>query len=277
MKKRVDLLITIGLPDVHDAEKVSVSLDGSIKVLDKAGKEVTPVHVERGVHYKRTSKTPKYQTRLGVTGDYASVGGLDELTKFESFIVVDTNTVEIERTKVSAAFFVRIKLIAEGDGYRIISLDQRGHVYEFHNVPENPEMLAILKIAHDILKGNGLPKNSKIGIVTDSEMGAHAEISSQQREIYRQHNLPEGFSLIYASTDTGQELANKLMRFCDKESGKYLARLKQGSFRRSGLAVLEEEPSVQFRYTYYPSLEIRNSIVKGVSIEPETKYTVYFE
>lgn len=272
MTKRVDLSITIELPNDHGVTKVSVGPNGSVRAYNKEGKEVTPEYVERGVHYQRT-KGPKYQTRSLVVGDYASVGGLEELTKLESFIVVDTNSVEIEGTKVSAAYFVRARLVAEGDAFRIISLDHRGHAYEFHDVPENPEMLAILKIAHDILQGrDGLPINSKIGFVTDSEMGSHAAISARQQTIYGKHNLPEGFSLIYASSDTGQELANTLMRFCDNQSTKYLERLRQGSFRRSGLSVLEEDPSVRFRYTYYPDLKIGNPIVKGISIGPETKY-----
>lgn len=276
MTKRVDLSLTIQLPDDHDATRVSVGPDGRVRVLDKAGKEVFPEHVERAVHYQR-SKGQKYQTRSLAVGGYASVGGLDELAKLESFVVVDTNSAQIEGTKVSAACFVACRLVAEGDGFRVISLDQRTHVYEFHDVPENPEMLAILKIARDTLRGRGLPKKSTIGFVTDSELDSHAAISARQQAIYGKHNLPEGFSLIYASSDTGQELANKLMRYCDKESTNYLARLKEGSFRRSGLAVLEEDTLVRFRYTYYPGLKMHNPVVKGVSIGPETRYEIKFE
>lgn len=273
MTKRVDLSLTIQLPDDHKATRVAVGASGHVRVLDEKGKEVVPEHVERAVHYQR-AKGPKYQTRASAIGGYASVGGLEELAKLESFVVVDTNSAEIEGVKVSAAFFLACKLVAEAEDFRLVSLDQRGHVYEFHDVPGNPEMLAILKIAHDTLKSGGLSKNSTIGFVTDSEMGSHAAILTQRQKIYGTHNLPEGFSLIYASSDTGQELANKLIKFCDKESTKYLTRLREGSFRKSGLAVLDEDQSVRFRYTYYPRLEIHNPAVKGVSITPETRYEI---
>jgi hypothetical protein len=275
MAKRVDLTLTIHLPDQHDAERMAVDPDGHPRVFDKAGREVVPKHVERAVHYER-SKGPKYQTRSTPSiGGFASVGGLDELARLESFIIVDTNSTEIEGIKVSAAFFLACRLIAEKDGFRVVSLDQRGHVYEFHNVPKNSEMLAILKIAHDTLRGRGIPRNATIGFVTDSEMGSHEAISTQKRAIYGKHNLPRGFSLNYASSDTGQELANKLIRFCDRESTRYLARLRVGSFRKSGLAVLDEDPSVRYRYTYYPDLEIINPVVRGTTTTLETRYAIH--
>lgn len=278
MTKRVDLSITVDLPDGHSAEKLSLTPDGKVRIFDKMGAEITPEHIERGVHYERV-KGKKYQTLTHAVDNHVSVGGLEELTRLESLIVIDTNNAKIEGIKVSAAFFLRVRLVAEGNGFRVISLDQSGHVYEFHNVPdsENPEMLAILKIAHDILQHEKLENSSQIGFVTDSNMGSHGEISAQKQAIYGKHNIPDGFSLIYASSDTGQELTNKLIKFCDKESKKYLGRLKKGTFRRTGLALLKEDPSVQFRYTYYPTLKISNEVIQPVSIGPETKYKIDFQ
>lgn len=278
MTKRVDLSFTIDLPDGHSAEKVSITPDGKVKVFDKMGAEITPAHIERGVHYERV-KGKKYQTRTFAVDKHISIGGLEELAKLESLIVVDTNSAVIEDTKVSAAFFFRVKLVVEGDKFSVISLDQCGHVYEFHNIPdcENPEMLAILKIANDVLQHEIIVNNPKIGFVTDSEMGSHVEISTQQQTIYGKHNLPEGFGLIYASSDTGRELINWLMRFSDQESSKYLERLKQGAFKKTGLAVLKEDQSVQFRYTYYPSLSIVNPLVEALSIGSETQSTILFQ
>lgn len=275
MTKRVNLSLTIHLPDEHDADRVAVEQDGRVRVFDKTGREIDPKRVERAVHYERPNGL-KYQTRSTVDRDYASVGGLEELARLDSFIVIDTNSIEIEGTKVSAAFFIVCRLIAEKSGFRVVSLDDRGHVYELHDVPGNPEMLAILKIAHDTVQGRGMPNNATIGFVTDSEMRSHEAISKLKTPIYAQCYLPRGFSLIYASADTGRELANKLIRFCDKESTKYLARLKEGAFRTTGLASLKEDPSVRFRYTYYPDLEMVNPVVTGVTTTPATKYSMQF-
>lgn len=136
--------------------------------MDKSGAEVVPVRVERKVHYER-SKGPKYQSRSTSVAGSATVGGLDELASLDSFVVVDTNSAEIENVKVSAACFLVCRLLAEGDAFRLISLDQRSHVYAFHNVPENPELLAILKIAHDTVRSRNIPGDKAVGFVTDSK------------------------------------------------------------------------------------------------------------
>lgn len=275
MAKRVDLSLTIHLSPNQEADKVAVDRDGHVRIFDKVGKEMVPARVERATHYNR-SKGLKYQTRTTIDRQYASVGGLKELACLDSFIVIDTNSIKVDRTKVSVAFFIVCKLIAEKDGFRLVSLDNRGHVYEFHDVPRNPEMLAILKIARDTLRGREALDKSNIGFITDSELGSHQAISNRKLAIYGEHYLPQGFSLIYASADTGQELANKLIRFCDTESTRYLARLKDGAFRKTGLACLEEDQSVVFRYTCYPDLEIIDPVVIGTTITPETIPSIYF-
>lgn len=117
MAKRVDLSLTIELPADHNAERVSIGPDGRVRVFDKSGKEVVPVQVERATHYER-SKGRKYQAQVTVERDYASVGGLEELARLDSFVVIDTNTTEIDGTKVSAAFFIVCRLIPEQTGFR---------------------------------------------------------------------------------------------------------------------------------------------------------------
>ena len=275
MVKRVDLSLTIHLPPNHEADRVSVGPDGRVRVFDKTGKEVVPERVERATHYERT-KGLKYQARAIIDRDYPSVGGLEELARLDSFIAIDTNCIEIDGTRVSVAYFIACRLVAEKDGFRLVSLDDQGHAYEFHDVPGNPEMLAILKVAHDTMRRRGAPERPKIAFITDSELGSHQAISCRELPIYGEHYLPQGFALYYASADTGQELTNKLIRFCDTESTKYLARLRDGAFRRTGLARLEEDHSVLFRYTYYSDLRINNPVVTGTTTTPETTSSIRF-
>ncbi|MEK6211543.1 MAG: hypothetical protein AABM64_14435 [Pseudomonadota bacterium] len=275
MAKRVDLSLTIDLPSNHEADRVTVTPDGRVRIFDKSGKEVVPARVERATHYERT-KGRKFQARANIDRNYASVGGLEELARLDSFVVIDTNSAEVDGTRVSVAYFIVCKLIPEKDGFRLTSLDNRGHAYEFHDVPGNPEMLAILKVAHDTMRGRGALGESRIGVITDSELGSHQAISCREMAIYGEQYLPQGFALMYASADTGQELTNRLIKVCDAQATKYLYRLKDGTFRRTGLARLEEDPAVVFRYTYYPDFKITNSIVTGATITPETKWSIQF-
>lgn len=277
MAKRNDLTISVELPDGHNADRLSIAPDGSVKVFDKSGNEIKLEKVARAMHYERP-KGPKHQSLSETQGQSVSVGGLDELSRLSSFVAIDTNTEEINGIKVSAASFVVCRLIPEENGYRVESLDDCGHIYEFHNVSGNPEMLAILKVAHDTLNGRGVSRENEIAFICDSDMGNHYPFSRQEKPIYNDQYLPKGFSLMYASTDTGQELANKLLRFCDTHSKSYLASLRSGErdLRTSGLATLQEDASVRFRYFCFPSLTISDSLITGVSLTNETTISVQF-
>lgn len=278
MAKPSDLTISAELPEGHNADRLSITPDGSVKVFDKDGNEIKLEKIARAMHYERP-KGLKYQSLSETQGQSVSVGGLDELSQLSSFVAIDTNTEEINGIKVSAASFVACRLIREEGGYRVESLDDCGHIYEFHNVPGNPEMLAILKVARDTLNSRGVSRENAIAFVCDSDMGSHYSFSRQEKPIYGNHYLPKGFFLMYASTDTGQELTNKLLRFCDTHSKSYLAELRSGKreMRTTGLASLQEDSSVGFRYFYFPSLTISDSLVKGVSPTSETTYSVQFE
>jgi hypothetical protein len=272
MAKRVDLTITIDLPQDHSADRVSVGPDGRVRVFDKAGNEITSARFTRAAHYDRP-KGRKYQARS--EGD--SVGGVEELAGLDSFITIDTNSTEINGTKISASCFMVWKLVAEKDGFQLKSVDERHHVYEFHNPSGNPEMLAILKVACDTVRARGPLGKSRIAFITDSDLMNHRAISTQKTPIYARRYLPKGFILIYASADTGRELANKLIRLCDTGSRRYLEKLKNGAFRTTGLASLEQEPSVLHRYTYYPRLTIHNPLIKGATITPDTRFSITFD
>jgi hypothetical protein len=275
MPKRVDLSLTIELPENHGAERLTIQPDGRVKIIDKSGKELIPARVERATHYER-AKGRKYQARASVNRGYASVGGLAELACLDHFIVIDTNTIDIDGTTVSVAFFIVCRLIPENAGFRLASIDDRGHAYEFQGIKGNAEMLAMLKVANDTVRGRGALGKSRIAFVTDCDLANHEAISKRERAIYGEHYLPEGFTLIYASADTGQELTNKLIRFCDAQATKYLNKVKSGGLRRTGLAPLDEDKSVSFRYTYYTDLKIMNPNVTGTTITANTKSSIDF-
>jgi hypothetical protein len=277
MANRSDLTISVELPDDHNADRLTIGPDGSVKVLDKLGNEIKLEKTERAIHYERP-KGPKHQSQSVTDGQSVSISGLDELSQLSSFVAIDTNTEEINGVRVSAASFVVCKLIREKNGYRIESLDGCGHVYEFHNVQGNPEMLAILKVAHDTLKGRGVFRDNEVAFICDSDMDNHYSFSRREKPIYGDHYLPKGFFLKYASTDTEQELTNKLLRFCDTHSKGYLASLRNGKreFRTSNLALLQEDELVAFRYFCFPSLTISDSLILGVSLTNETTIAVQF-
>lgn len=275
MPKRVDLSLTIELPENHEAERLTIQSDNRIRITDKSSKELVPARVERATHYDR-AKGRKYQARVSVDRGYASVGGLNELARLDHFSVIDTNTVEIDGTTVSVAFFIVCRLIPESSGFQLASSDDRGHAYEFQGIKGNAEMWAMLKVANDTVRGRGVLGKARVAFVTDCDSASHEAISKRERAIYDEHYLHEGFALIYASADTGQELTNRLIRFCDAQATKYLNKVKGSGLRKAGLAPLDEDNSVSFGYSYYRDLKIVNPNVTGTTFTASMKSSIDF-
>jgi hypothetical protein len=273
MRKPVSLSIQFRLPKGSKAVKASIKPNGEVVFTDEDGKEVIPEYMDRAVHYAR-AKGPKIQTRRRIVGTQVSVGGLTELAHYDSILVIDTNTKIVNGEKVSAVCFISCRFTPEGDKVRI-GCEGKLNIYEFHNVPGNPEMLAILKVARDISRSARPRKRLKIAFVTDSEMQTHDEINARRRPIYDGHYLPRGFSLHYASADTGQEAVGRLMRFCDRQSSKYLQYLNEGSVRQSELKFLKEDPAVSYRYMSRDDLEIVNPVIRGISVSPGSTVSLY--
>jgi len=193
---------------------------GNVILLDEEGKSIEPASTSRSMSYER-QKGPKIQSRTRFVGNAVSLSGLRELAKFDLLFAIDTNTRAINGRFISVSAFVQWSL-HEKSGEFDFSIEQDiVGFYEFENAYDNAEGLAAFLLASDIARGESR-KKLNVGLVTDSSLGAHDKISERMRPIYGLHPLPNGCSLIYASSDTGREITNVLMRFCDKEAARKL-------------------------------------------------------
>ena len=105
MPKPVTLSIEFKLPEGAQIAKASILPNGDFLFLDAQGNQVVPVYMNRTLQYERV-KGPKVQNRATFESDLASVGGLNELTKFDAIFALDTNTRFIEGDRVSATAFL---------------------------------------------------------------------------------------------------------------------------------------------------------------------------
>lgn len=274
MAKPVNLSIQFSLPEGTDPAKISIKPTGEIVITGKDGEEVVPDYMDRSMHYDRP-KGPKVQGRHTLSNDSATIGGLKELAHYDSIFVIDTNTKDSKQGSISVACFVCFRFIPEGEKFGVECEGGRLNVYEFHNVGGNPELLSILKVANDVLGSGGKKGEQNFAFVTDTELGSHDSINSREAPLYGPHALPAGFRLLYASSDTGQEVLNGLIRFCDRQADNYFRYLEQGTVKDSEFRVLSEDNSVKYRYMYRDDLEIENPMIGGVSIGDGTQVSLY--
>jgi hypothetical protein len=272
--KPPEIGIFFKVPDNRKLGKVSIQLDGTFRFLDIDGIEFIPEYMERRLQYARP-KGAKIQTKQNTNGRLVTIGGLAELAEFDSVFIIDTNSRIINDRKVSASCFIRCRFFREEDGYRVQAIEPQANFYEFHDVRGNPELLAILKVANDITKIEGLNTQLKIAFVTDSALGDHEKICARKIPLYSHYFLPRPFTLIYASADTGNEAINRLIRSCDQMSSRYLMDFENGKLPNSELLTLQENPFVKHRFVMFSEYELISPILKGVGVNEKTKFTLY--
>ena len=275
MTKPIDLTLSFSIPKGRKLAKAAIQPDGEIVLTDDKGNTIVPKHMERITHYAR-DKGPKIQSRSKVEDSHLSIGGVKDYTHYDSVFVIDTNTRIINGDKISAACFMCCNFITENDETHV-ECEGKLNIYEFHNIPENenPEMLAILKVARDVIKSSSSNKGLNAAFVTDSNLDSHDHISKGKIPIYKNHLLPSGFTLHYASADTGSEAINRLIRLCDKQASNYLKYLEEGTVKQSELLKLKEEPTVQYRYLFREDLELVNPQIKGMTARAGAEVSLY--
>jgi hypothetical protein len=70
--------------------------------------------------------------------------------------------------------------------------------------------------------------SNRLALVVDSELGMHDAINHRNSPYYLNHILPDHVDLIYASSDTGTDLPNKLIKACDRSSRDIFRRIESG-------------------------------------------------
>ena len=133
----------------------------------------------------------------------------------------------------------------------------------------------MLKVAKDVVRSKDYSPRRRFALVTDSDLGAHAEINSFQVPLYGNHLLPQCFQLVYGSSDTGRELLNRLIRFCDQQAARYLQLYEEGSLTPKELLSLAEDPSIKYAYRFLRGLEVLNPIMSGSKLEPGSTVSLY--
>ena len=183
--------------------------DGTINLSNTDGIQ-TPVDAWIKTTYPR-QKGDKLLHRLSVPPTNLTHDPDIALTRFDWVCPVDTNTTTADGN-ISFVGCMQVKVLQEKPGEFLIRTYRR-LVIELHNVTVSPERLGWWFVT-----SNAVNKTSedRIVLLVDSELSEHAAINRREKPLIGNFMLPEGFELMYASTDAGAgHIANHLLRTCD--------------------------------------------------------------
>lgn len=149
------------------------------------------------------------------------------------------------------------------------NLEDHVQIYEFEGEVEKPELLAILKLAFDLKEHAGVSSGSNIAIVTDTELSSLDQFNARSEPIFGKHYLPEGVTLLYASSDTGWEVLNQFIKVCDKAASQAISEYKAGNtYPDHPFLPLSFVPSVSVRVgKRNATLTIENPKISGLKLQ----------
>lgn len=145
-------------------------------------------------------------------------------SNFNIFYAIDTNTKIIENKTISVgsiieAYFSRIDTLQYRKSGNII----------FKKCPDGlAEKFSWIKLIKLIISSKKYNKQLKYAIITDHDKDNHAKYNERELPLIGDFYLPDNFTLLYASSDTGKEfLLNKLISECEKDAKKILNEFKE--------------------------------------------------
>jgi hypothetical protein len=143
------------------------------------------------------------------------------LGQYDYLFAIDTNTRDVDGQIVSVTGVAGAKLEKREEGltfrYRFLKC------IEFWGVREHQERVGWLEVIDD-LNMNPKPDPVHTGLIVDSYLGSLTAINRREEPVFGNTYLPKNMSLIYASSDVGNDsLANKMLALADKVAKELLA------------------------------------------------------
>lgn len=208
-------------------------------------KVLVPSHIEIGQVYDRNNgKRPKVVSRV-LADPFTIEPDLNKsLGRFSSILAVDTNTREIRGHRVSVAVVCHVTDIVVATGEWSAKVHAQ-HSLEFRYPREPPEHIGWLFAMH-MIAASPIPR--PVGLVVDSDLDGLTAMNKRERPFMSNQILPDGITLIYASSDTGKDLiGNKAIGICDADARRILRMIETGYGTVRPIAVPSSLPCEHMR------------------------------
>lgn len=208
-------------------------------IIDAQGRisipEIDPASIQRRLTYGREGKTDKVIYAAPATDFTHEASQWAELVQnFDYLMAVDTNTLPERKSGV------RISVCSiycfSNELARLGPSDSAMHVESYlicdaseDSTSHEPLGWHLAISRHTVLE-HLLSK--RVGLVTDHDLGKHADINAGRATYFDGIALPPEIKLLYASSDKADNFANQLIRLCDSAAKIILDRFSKFQIRQ---------------------------------------------
>ncbi len=147
---------------------------------------------------------------------------------FKTIYAIDTNTKRLNNDMISISCILEC-YVKKTEIAQQIKLFYRRHYLAFKNCPNNEsERFAWFRLVVMITSALRYDGSPRIAVITDHDLNRHSKYNAKELPIHKDFYLPDNFTLIYASSDTGKEnMLNMLIAECDKHASNILKELEE--------------------------------------------------
>ena len=202
---------------VANSDKIKFSLkDGSL-VAESDNGDIPMSKFKTETFYKR-EKNDKILNRIYT--DNNSIDINRNLSQYNFIYAIDTNTMFTDNKYISVGSLVKGDFIKKNEeGFNLSYKCHKNFIieseYKYIDVEQYLWTESIKLIKNELI----LHYNPKIGLIIDCDLGNLENYNNKLKPLYSNFYLPDNFTLIYASSDTGKEyLPNKMIALADHEA-----------------------------------------------------------
>lgn len=219
-RKPTTSVVGVELETPQVLNSVTFNADGSVK-FNYQSDAAKQSRAWTGVHRER-KKGEKTILRVDIDSTDLRFGEYEALRKFDFIFAIDTNNRPIGGSLISVSHVMQLRF-TDRDEYQEASLK----AFVFIGVGEKQENLGWHLLIRDILSSPDHKPDSRYAIVTDSDMGNHADYNLRNKPFYAGECLSKNFEIVYASEE-GRNMTNQLIRQCDQRARGSLGKIESG-------------------------------------------------
>lgn len=221
MKKR-QKITEIAIKESAEICSIKSNTDGTFSLIDSNGNCVSHIQSE-SVGYIRESGKPKILRSIKRGND--DQPGDNTWKKFDKIGFIDTNSIVESGRKL----FVSCPslLLWKDDDRRFANIHHIDLLIGYCSEDINPERLGWADFIQRMQASKLLNSGDEMLLVVDSDKSLIPSINERHEPVFMDFILPAGFTLAYATSDSGAESwINKEMRRRDKVAGRVLPKIK---------------------------------------------------
>jgi hypothetical protein len=219
-KKREDYVY--GIVDTTETGHVEVHYDEETGKIELVGAEPGSTKVVRS--YERDSSKDD-KVVASIPHDVSAPFDPDDALKSFDCVVANKRTIAGKECAVCFSYFIPTRLTEHSGDIPYHPLSAFFIIGLKNGV--NPERIGWhLTLKHNLATYDPTT-HGKLALVTDSELGLHADINARKIGYYGDHMLPPGASLVYASDKETDTIGGAMLKACHNAANAIIEQAKE--------------------------------------------------